>query len=366
MGTKMRILLLSAYDTDSHRSWCKGLMAHLPEIDWTYLTLPGRYFSWRIRGNAMSWATGPERELLQQNYDKVLATSMVDLCSVRGLFPNLANTPCYMYFHENQLAYPKSQGQHTSIEPQMVNLYGALAADKVLFNSQYNRASFLQEGRKLIKQLPDHNHVSMFDDIEKKSQVLPVPIAPSEELIDPPAFRPGEPLRVIWNHRWEYDKGPDTLLHLANIIEQKSLNIELTIAGLSFRQQPKALQTLMENKRDKAHLKHVGTFEARSDYLNALINNHVVLSTAIHEFQGLAMLEGAAYGCTPLAPNRLAYPEWVDTACLYSDNPDSPLQEAESIAKQLQNWQQNGLPKAMDVSGYYWVNMAQNYRDFLL
>ena len=101
----MRILLLSAYDADSHIYWRKGLVAHLPEHQWTVLTLPGRYFSWRMRGNSMSWAFS-EYETLSQPYDLVIATSMTDLSALRGFVPSLANTPTLVYFHENQFAYP--------------------------------------------------------------------------------------------------------------------------------------------------------------------------------------------------------------------------------------------------------------------
>src|SRR5690606_31607509 len=54
----MRILLLSAYDADSHRRWREGLVRELPQHAWTVLALPPRHFSWRIRGNALSWAFG--------------------------------------------------------------------------------------------------------------------------------------------------------------------------------------------------------------------------------------------------------------------------------------------------------------------
>ena len=131
----MHILLLNAYDTDSHKSWCQGLMNQLSQYKWQCLTLPGRYFSWRIRGNALSFAYGEQANLLKQKYDLIIATSMVDLATLKGLVPHLAQIPSVLYFHENQFAYPKSQAQHASIEPQMVNLYAALSADKVIFNS---------------------------------------------------------------------------------------------------------------------------------------------------------------------------------------------------------------------------------------
>ena len=88
----MRILLLSAYDAHSHRRWRQGLVAAFPEWQWTVLTLPPRYFSWRVRGNSLSWAFS-ERETLEQPYDVLIATSMTDLSALKGLVPALASVP---------------------------------------------------------------------------------------------------------------------------------------------------------------------------------------------------------------------------------------------------------------------------------
>lgn len=356
----MHILLLSAYDTDSHSAWCKGLKEALSQHQWTYLTLPGRFFSWRIRGNGLSFAFSEHADLLKKSYDLVIATSMVDLATLKGLCPSLSNTPSIVYFHENQFAYPKSQQQHTSIEPQMVNLYSALSAQWVLFNSEYNRSSFLQGARSLLKKLPDHAPTAAIDAIERKSQVIPVPIAPPAT----PAckhFEKGRTLSVIWNHRWEYDKGPDTLKEVIEQAQHSNLDVEFTICGMSFRNQPQAFLDL--KKRPLKNIKHLGTFQQKQDYLLALSQHHVVLSTAIHEFQGLAVLEGASLGCTPLAPQRLAYPEWIPKACLY---PSSTVkQEAQCICATLKEWQHMGLPSPPKVEAYYWQNLKHEYEGII-
>ena len=356
----MRILLLNAYDTDSHKYWCQGLMAHLPHHQWSYLSLPGRFFSWRIRGNGLSFAYGEEAHILQQPFDLIIATSMVDLATLKGLSRNLASTPSILYFHENQFAYPKSAQQHTSIEPQMVNLFSALSADHVLFNSHFNQQSLLAGITDLFKRLPDHAPLNAIDSINNKSQVLPVPIH-----VNPNAIRKnfikGETLKVIWNHRWEYDKGPQTLALLVKLANEQQLNIEFTICGMSFRNIPAEFNQLQISKPD--NLKHMGTFTNKAEYLTQLTEHHVVLSTAHHEFQGIAVLEGAAYGCIPLAPDRLAYPEWIPATCLYKNA--SPEEEAQHILQRLKTWQQQGLPCTVDVCHYDWQVLAQEYETVL-
>ncbi|HAZ97825.1 MAG TPA: DUF3524 domain-containing protein, partial [Halomonas sp.] len=43
------------YEAVSHRYWANSLMAEVTDVDWTLLSLPPRHFSWRIRGNPLSW-----------------------------------------------------------------------------------------------------------------------------------------------------------------------------------------------------------------------------------------------------------------------------------------------------------------------
>ena len=355
----MRILLLSAYDTDSHKSWCQGLLQHCSDIEWTYLVLPGRYFSWRIRGNPLSWAYGEQREMLNKQYDLVMATSMVDLATLKGLVPNLGRIPSVLYMHENQFAYPKSQAQHQSVEPQMVNLYSALAADRIIFNSEFNRTTFLKGAKALLNKMPDCAPLSALETIERKSQILPVPINRPNSF---PASKANDTLKVIWNHRWEYDKGPDVLHALIKRCHETHAPLRFTIAGNQFRQTPDSLAQL-QSAQYKC-VDHIGTFKQRQAYETALTQHQVVLSTACHEFQGLALLEGCAHGCVPLAPNDLAYPEWVPPPCLYDSNSDT-LVQANNILQTLMIWQQDGLPERPDVSDYFWENMAQKYTESL-
>ena len=79
----MKALLLSAYAARSHRHWQTAVLSMLPDWDWCELNLPPRYFSWRIRGNAMTWSVN-ERAVLDSPRELLLATSMVDLATLRA------------------------------------------------------------------------------------------------------------------------------------------------------------------------------------------------------------------------------------------------------------------------------------------
>ena len=60
------------------------------------------------------------------------------------------------------------------------------------------------------------------------------------------------------------------------------------------------------------------------------------LSTALHDFQGLALMPACDAGCSPLAPARLAYPEWLCEEFLYtSDEADRQREADAAVAKIL-------------------------------
>lgn len=332
-----RILLLSAYDASSHRRWREQLAAMLPGYRWQTLVLPPRFFQWRIRGNPLSWLHEP---CFQESWDLIIATSMVDLATLRGLHPRLANTPCLLYMHENQYAFPVSHQQRERVEPQMVNLYSAIAADSVVFNSAWNRDSFLNGVRDFLARMPDHVPDGLIDKLQASSRVLPVPI---EDYLftDRPVFAGRACPHLLWNHRWEYDKGPDRLLAFLRELERRAIPFRLSVVGERFRNHPEAFDQIREQFADR--LVHWGFLENREDYDQLLGEADIVLSTALHDFQGLSMLEAMASGCLPLAPDRLAYREYVPAQCRYQSHQNDVALEAEAAADCLEKLRQGNF-----------------------
>ncbi len=322
----MKILLLSAYDAISHQYWRKGLVATFPEYEWTVLTLPARFFSWRIRGNSLSWAF-QQQEILSQDYDLLIATSMVDLTSLRGFIPSLAQTPTLVYFHENQFAYPPSGKEYTSVEPRILNLYNALCGDRLLFNSRYNLKTLLAGSEALLKKLPDQVPAGLIQRIEERACIQPVPLP--DQIFLPHQPTKG-PLSIVWNHRWEFDKGPDRLLAAIKIVQDSGTDFRLHIVGQQFRQLPKVFSTLRTRLSDQQQLGMFGHIADVNEYRHLLQTSDIVLSTALHDFQGIAVLEGVACGCYPVVPDRLAYQELFPAECRYAET-----SEAASLANLL-------------------------------
>jgi len=333
-----RALLLSAYDAISHRFWRQSLLTMFPEFEWTVLTLPPRHFAWRIRGNSLSWAFN-HRGLLTDNYDFLLVTSMVDLSALRGFLPELARLPTIVYFHENQFAYPTGEHQFASVEPQILNFYTALCADKLVFNSDWNRQSFLSGVRRLLKKMPDHVPANMLEKLQH-AQVIAVPLA--DELFantanDETDNQDRDILNIVWNHRWEYDKGPVLLLAIVDGLIAAGVRFRLHLLGEKFRRSPAEFTEISAKlarfyRQIDIRPAHSGYLAERSEYEHLLRSADVVLSTADHDFQGLSLLEAIACGCTPLAPARLVYPEYLSADFLYSASADHSVAAASAVA----------------------------------
>ena len=337
---KPRILLLSGYDAASHRYWRNTLVKGIEAFDWTEIALPDRHFSWRVRGNSLSFAF-QHKDVLSRDYDCLIATSMVDLASLRGFVPQLANIPNLIYFHENQLDYPAKESPElkaafqNDVSAQLTSIYTLLCADKTLFNSKYNQRTFFSGAQKLLNKLPDGIPKDLLKGMQQDSQVLPVPI--SEKLIlNRQNFKHKKnmdsrgPLQIVWNHRWEYDKQPEIFFNAMLLLKQQGIQFKLHVLGQSFRNKPACFDKAKNSLQDEIQ---TWGYQPSEDYYRILSESDFVISTALHDFQGLSMLEAILSGCYPLAPNRVAYPEYMQDNNLYQVN--GKLDEAESLFAKL-------------------------------
>jgi len=366
----LRVLLLSAYEAHSHRYWRDGVLDLLGDWEWDVLSLPPRHFSWRVRGNALYWSE-VERDLLRRPRDLVLATSMVDLATLRGLVPELGAVPAALYFHENQFHYPSPAQPHGLLEAQMVSLYSAMAAARLLFNSGWNRDTFIDGCAALLGRLPDFVPGGLAERMRAKSSVLPVPVAPLTGVRPawPGAVRggPGEPLRLAWLGRFEHDKGPEGLLHALRALEATGTRYELAVAGPQFRSLPPALARVRE---EFAHrLVHFGFVAHEVDYHGLLAGADVALSTALHEFQGIALLQAVSAGCIPLVPDREVYPEIYPHHYRYASHSGDPGAEAGALVDRLldiADQLREGVLVAPEIAAVQPAALAPAYRRELL
>lgn len=262
---------------------------------------------------------------------------MVDLATIKGLHPRLAGVPSLYYFHENQFAYPVSDAQFSSVDPQMVHIYGALASARALFNSTYNRDTFLQGIGDLLDKLPDEKPQGLVSKLADKCQVLPVVITPVT------VKETRNKQLILWNHRWEYDKNPQLFCDALLQLRQTRPDFELALLGDRPLKKPPALREIEARLGNRIIVNDKLT---REQYESCLAQSAIAVSTAIHEFEGLSMLEAVSAGAVPLVPDDLCYREQYAEKFRYKAG------DSHALAAKLTQFLDN-LPVAPDVSYWY-------------
>jgi glycosyltransferase involved in cell wall biosynthesis len=250
------------------------------------------------------------------------------LALTRDLWPR--PIPSIVYFHENQLTYPASSSDIRDFHFGLVNIYSALAADRVLFNSEFHRDEFLSATEVLLREMPDFRPEGTAERIRDRSEVLGLPLD-LEEMEAARAGRPDgsrEPW-VVWNHRWEEDRNPSEFFRAMEGLDAlardgRAPDFRIVVVGQTYQNRPPAFE---EARRSLSHrIVKWGYVESRREYLELLGRSAVVVSTSHHEFFGVSVMEAVYMGCAPVLPRRLTYPA---IACgrpdlLYEDPAEIP------------------------------------------
>jgi glycosyltransferase involved in cell wall biosynthesis len=307
----LKITIVEPFFTGSHAQWAKGLQQRSQhQID--LLTLPGRFWKWRMYGGAVELA----RQFLAkaEDCDLIVASDMLDLTTFLALSRSrTARLPLAVYFHENQLTYPWS-----STDPDLeatrnnqyafLNYTSALAADQLFFNSVYHRDSFLGALPDFLRQFPDYQGLDTLEQLGGKSQVLPLGMdLQALDIPDPPA--PKGPPVLLWNHRWEYDKDPEAFFDLIFRLKREGYSFKLIVLGKHYQRQPAIFAKAKKELAD--HCLHFGYVADRQTYLRYLRQADILPVTSRQDFFGGSIVEAMYCGVTPILPNRLAYPERI-------------------------------------------------------
>ncbi|RUA03760.1 MAG: DUF3524 domain-containing protein [Deltaproteobacteria bacterium] len=318
MAPAPHFLLIEPYYGGSHRAFIDGLQQHL-DFKFTLLSLPARKWKMRMQLAAL-WVCDKIISLAAEGkqYDGMLCSTFIDIAVLRSqLFRAGIELPAAVYFHENQFSYPgqvSDPGQHQFTA---INFTSALTADYLAFNSRYNLDTFISGIRDYLKKAADMKLRHLVDTVIDKTSVLYPGIDFSA--FDQVTASPGTNKKpvIIWNHRWEHDKNPHQFFTSLVNLSEKGLAFELIILGQRFKHQPDIFSWAQEKL--KAHIIHFGYAENRKEYANLLARGDIIVSTALHEFFGMAILEGVRSGCRPLVPDRLAYMELFPDAFRYPD-----------------------------------------------
>lgn len=361
----MKIALLEPFFTGSHKAWASAyqeMSRHELEI----FSLSGHHWKWRMHGGALSLA----RQFLASSFkpDLILATDMLDLSIfVSAARAKLGNTPVVLYFHENQLTYPRREGDRDQqlqrdLHYSFINFSSASIADAVCFNSQFHRDTFLGALPLFLKRFPDEHCLEWVGEISASSQVLPIGLDLAE--IDPwiATSQVAGPPVIVWNHRWEYDKGPELFFDCLFKMQERGLNFRLLVLGESFPQQPSIFETA--RTRLETHILHWGYANSRAEYLSLLSQGALLPVTATQDFFGISTVEAMYLGLIPLVPEAGVYKEHIPTAFhsqLLYHNPADLLTKMIAFLEQPSSFQD--LLTRDWVSQYDWKTLGPLYDD---
>ena len=300
----MRILALEAYYDGSHRAFLQGWIKH-SQHDWTVLSLPGYKWKWRMRHAAITFANEINARAEQgQRWDCLFCSDMVNCAELRGLLADtVARLPLLLYFHENQLTYPVRCEQERDYQFAMTNITSAIAADAVWFNSGFHRDSFLAAAETFLKRMPDHQPLACISDIRRKSQIH-YPGVTLPRNTRPPSRGP---TTLLWAARWEHDKNPSDFFAALAILVGEGVDFRVSVIGQQFRDVPAVFAEAQE--RLAPYVRHWGYQASKQAYYERLAEADIIVSTALHEFFGITVVEAVSHGAYPLVPARLAYPE---------------------------------------------------------
>jgi glycosyltransferase involved in cell wall biosynthesis len=315
----MRILLIEPYYGGSHGAWADGYARHSAhQVD--LLTLPARFWKWRMHGAAATLAEEAGR--LSTRPDVILASDMLNLPVYLGLTRDtLADVPVALYCHENQLTYPLQPGEKRDLTYGVINWLSMLAADRVVLNSAYHLEAWFDELPRLLKHFPEYTHLHRVPGVRAKSSVLPVGCDLARlDAARPAEIRSGGAPIVLWNQRWEYDKAPSVFFQALDVLMGEGVLFRVVLAGGNVRQKAAEFEAARERLGERVI--HYGWADAAT-YARLLWQADVVVSTALHEFFGISIVEAMYCGCLPVLPRRLAYPEVLPAshheACLYDE-----------------------------------------------
>ena len=358
--TPLRIAALEPYAAVSHLSFLEGLAQHGAH-DLRFFTLPARYWKWRMRTASMHYAQALANE---EPFDLFLASDYLNLAELRALLPEAhRDTPCVVYFHENQVSYPLQEGERRDVHHGLTHLHAILCASSAVFNSEYHRRSFFSGLEELLRKVPDVDIVPALETARSRSQVLPIGTtlegsAPRAELAD------GCP-RILWNHRWEYDKDPLRFVRALVQLDRDGVDYRLHLLGQCFREMPPGVEN--ELARIAHRIDVSGFLPDHPTYLKTLRASDIVCSTAKHEFFGVGTLEALRSGCMPLLPADLAYPELLpelDDADRFLYDPGGSFVEA--LARSIEAsrsgaWMEARTRIQEATARFHWESLAPRY-----
>jgi len=357
----LKFLFLEPFYGGSHRAFAQGLISHSKHcID--LVTLPDSFWKWRLGGAALYFYKTISD---LGSYDGIITTGLMRLSDFKALCGS-ACPPVLVYFHESQLTYPLPSGKSMSFQLGLGDMTTALCADQVIFNSETHYKSFFAVLADFIKKMPDHQPEWVTETIRAKSGVL----YPGNAFTAAPAtnaFTDSTPPLIIWNHRWEFDKNPNDFFEALEILFERGHDFRIALLGKNVQFVPK--QFIKARQRFGRRIVQYGYVPSKAKYYEWLRRGTIVVSTAVQENFGMSVIEAIRWGCLPLLPNRLSYPEIIPEALhsdfLYQDNRDM-VGKLAFLIENFHLFQKKRRQLADAMMRFRWENLGKLYNNALI
>jgi len=328
----MRIALIEPFFSGSHQRWAEdyrdfsGHEVHL-------FTAPGRHWKWRMHESGLSLAE--EFSESEIEFDRIMVTDMIDLTTFKAFAKPKGNPEYVIYFHENQLTYPWSATDQDRIDGRArhygwINYVSALAADQVWFNSDYHRESFIEALRLFLRAYPDRRGMKRIDDIVDKAITVPIKLnLKSLDIIGEGHKKdPLDPALLLWNHRWEYDKNPESFFEVCFRLRRDGIPFHLAVLGQRTNQYPDLFDRAQTVLKD--NIIQWGPVNSFQEYAHWLHRSDIIPVTSNQDFFGISAVEAMYCKVVPLLPNRLAFPEHVKGSQYFYDSDEELYQTLSS------------------------------------
>ena len=356
MGKILNIAAIETFYGGSHQVFIDGLIQH-SRHKITLFTLPNQLWRSRIKEGALEIFQNVDN---LRKFDLIFVTSLCNVAELKALM-GPSCPPVVLYVHENQHTYPRSTQQKRDFQVEWIDFMNTVTADIVIYNSDFHRNLYHQTLGTFIHEIP-HTKLSPEYWIKRAQErsITLYPGADTPNNLSKHSSIKNMP-RIVWNHRWEYDKQPTLFLKTLIQCMDEGYDFEVILLGESPSIPSKKYNNLINQLSERIF--HNGYVESRKDYFSLLSSGDIVISTAIQENFGLSIVEAIQCGCFPLLPNRLSYPELIPeefhSSVLYQTDDQLFSRLATTLEKKL--FAQKAICQKFMV--HRWENRINDYDD---
>ena len=297
------VLFLESYMRGSHKTIANAYRKHSKHRV-ELIGLPGKKWERKVCESGVTFSDMINREFWKRDFDMIVATDLMNLGDLRTLQrAYIQDIPVVWAGHEHQLEWP-SEGLKSAGDMNLLfaNVVSTLCADRCFLESDWSYRSYLDKLKELVSP-------QIYDRIAEKTFVLYMGV----ELEAFDRFRVAKQYEVptiLFNHRLEPDKNPGEFFRALEILNQEGLDFKVIVTGQPLGSKaPPDVERGVKALGDK--IQHFGFVEDYQKFVELYWQSNICVSTALHEYFGMSVVEGMYCENWPIFPNRLTYPMFI-------------------------------------------------------